>query len=116
MPKKCPPGVFCIENTTLLFLLIVFSIIGGVLYTINNNYKANYNIYMKNEPEHRSVLNDMHTPPLKNNEYHPELRTCHSKGLPINIKTRIINLTYIIKTIVTIKKFLVLQILHLIPG
>ena len=23
MPKKCPPGVFCIENTTLLFLIDV---------------------------------------------------------------------------------------------
>ncbi len=88
MPKKCPQGVFCIENTTLLFILIVFSILVGVLYTVNNNSKKNYNFYMKNHEDHRSVLNDMHAPPLKNNEYHPELRTCHSKGLPINIKTR----------------------------
>ena len=63
MPKKCPPGVFCIENTTLLFLLIVFSIIGGVLYTINNNYKANYNIYMKNRMDIAKWL-DTHTPEI----------------------------------------------------
>ena len=24
MPRKCPPGVFCIENTTIVFLIIMF--------------------------------------------------------------------------------------------
>ena len=34
MPKRCPPGVICIENVTILF---VFIIVGGVLLYLNMN-------------------------------------------------------------------------------
>lgn len=91
MAKQCPPGIFCIENTTLIFLLIVFLLILGIIYFVNNNYIKDYNYLLnatKNQDDHRAVYNDVHHPPLKDNEFHPELRNCHSKGLPINIKTR----------------------------
>ena len=32
MPKKCPPGVICIENVTLFILAILFSIIAYFVY------------------------------------------------------------------------------------
>ena len=32
MRKKCPKGVFCIENTTLVFLIIITLLICGFLY------------------------------------------------------------------------------------
>ena len=92
MRKKCPPGIFCIENTTLVFLLIVFLLILGILYFFNyNNYVKDYKDLLKekiNQDNHRAVYNDVHHPPLKDNEFHPEVRNYHSKGLPINIKTR----------------------------
>ena len=91
MAKQCPPGVFCIENTTLIFLLIVFLLILGILYFVNNNYIKDYKYLLsaaKNQDDHRAVYNDVHHPPLKDNEFHPETRSCHSKGLAINIKTR----------------------------
>jgi hypothetical protein len=92
MRKKCPPGIFCIENTTLIFLLVVFLLILGILYFVNyNNFLKDYKDLVKekvNQDNHRAVYHDVHHPPLKDNEFHPELRSCHSKGLPINIKTR----------------------------
>jgi len=30
--KKCPPGVICIENVTMFFLVILFFILGYILY------------------------------------------------------------------------------------
>ena len=38
MAKKCPPGVICVENITLLFVLIV---LGFVLLYLNNRNVSN---------------------------------------------------------------------------
>ena len=32
MPRRCPPGVFCIENVTIMFICVIFLIVGIVLY------------------------------------------------------------------------------------
>ena len=32
MPKRCPPGVFCIENVTIIFICIVLLVVGILLY------------------------------------------------------------------------------------
>ena len=40
MPKKCPPGVICIENMTLLFI-ILFIFILGYFYYYNFLFKKN---------------------------------------------------------------------------
>ena len=47
MSKKCPPGIFCIENTTLIFLLIVFLLILGIIYFVNFNYVNDYKYLLK---------------------------------------------------------------------
>ena len=37
LTSKCPPGTFCIENVTMLFLIILTSIL---LYLINRHYNV----------------------------------------------------------------------------
>ena len=37
MVSKCPPGVICIENMTLTLAIIVFGIIGYVVYVKSNS-------------------------------------------------------------------------------
>lgn len=32
MPKRCPPGVLCIENVTIMFICIILLIVGGGVY------------------------------------------------------------------------------------
>ena len=32
MAKRCPPGVICIENITIIFLILVFCLAGFVWY------------------------------------------------------------------------------------
>ena len=41
MRKKCPKGVFCIENTTLVFLIIITLLICGLLYFIHVSQNTN---------------------------------------------------------------------------
>ena len=35
MPRRCPPGVLCIENVTIMFICVIFIIIGGGIYLYN---------------------------------------------------------------------------------
>ena len=32
MPRRCPPGVFCIENVTIMFICVIFLVGGVILY------------------------------------------------------------------------------------
>jgi hypothetical protein len=32
MPRRCPPGVLCVENVTIVFICSIFLIVGGFLY------------------------------------------------------------------------------------
>jgi len=32
MPRRCPPGVFCIENVTIVFICVIFAVLGLVFY------------------------------------------------------------------------------------
>ena len=59
MPKKCPPGVICIENITIIFLIITLFIISYLFYAnlfkqpITNHQK----IIIKEENPERIVGN-----------------------------------------------------------
>ena len=37
MPKRCPPGVICIENLTIIFLIIIVFLAGFVYYNFATN-------------------------------------------------------------------------------
>ena len=48
--KKCPQGVFCIENITLIFLIIIVGI-GYLIYVNLKNKQQNKNVfYTMNQP------------------------------------------------------------------
>lgn len=105
MPKKCPPGVICIENVTLFIIAIVLSIIAYFVYLFyqNNNVNINEKPNMTNDltqtqtqntisiqhlPVHHDkteTLLDPYAPPLKPNQY---LHNTIQKGIPINVPTQ----------------------------
>ena len=35
MPRRCPPGVICVENITIMFIGVIFLILGGAVYVYN---------------------------------------------------------------------------------
>ena len=52
MSRKCPPGVFCIENTTVVFLIIV---IFAFLYVMTQSV---YKISLVDLPKKYFSIND----------------------------------------------------------
>jgi len=110
MVKKCPPGVFCIENLTLTFILFFILLIGFVMYTIVNNNQMNNKInkqknkqikrkyseidnsqYYINPTEILSTNRDSiflnpYSPPLKQNRFYPNYYHDIRK-FPVNIST-----------------------------
>ena len=116
MVKKCPPGVFCIENYTLVFVLII-SI--AILYYLNNKFRNN-NSNTNNKSEtinldlisnFTSLLNNIKIPrnyitndsnDILLNPYEPPLRNnsvfnqpvFNKPGIPINIPTQSVDTNY----------------------
>ncbi len=101
MKKNCPPGVFCIENYTLVFLLaILFGVIIFVYtkmtkkrdknITVNHHYNSDYTFDNKTN---NSVLRNPFKPPLRNNNYMTNDIPDNQK-VPINISTRAIDVNY----------------------
>jgi hypothetical protein len=112
MPRKCQPGVICIENITMIIILFVI-IIGYLIYVIvhNNTKKNMYNennilnnisknnslrhpsevvnniidVRPRSEPDLVSFLNP-YRPPLQEDFYSEPYLV---KKLPINISTNI---------------------------
>ena len=115
MVNKCPPGVFCIENYTLLIVIIISIII---IYYLYNKFSKSNNIYNLNDTTNfdltsniSSLLNDFKIPRnfITNNDndillnpYQPPLRNNNISinnnqsniGVPINIPTQSVNSTY----------------------
>jgi|TARA_Y100000816_G_scaffold282163_1_gene257519 hypothetical protein len=94
MPKKCPPGVFCIENITMAFLFILILITGFLIYQyIKNpihitNQLPSPTVITNNQPSQDNIFNNALEPPLRTNQYFPPLAGDVRGGIPINIKTR----------------------------
>jgi hypothetical protein len=113
--KKCPPGVICVENITLFFILIVIFIVVYLIYVswkpinVNNNHKiivqerqnnndiegtrgglfglfARPNYAYSNLPG--DVLMNPYVPPLRDERYLiPEIAIAPPGRVPINIST-----------------------------
>jgi len=111
--KKCPPGVICIENVSLFFIVICFFIIGYLIYA---NIRSN-NIVVNNKPSEKIVIkeserenkwfngffpswpynnlpNDVllnpYAPPLRDERYFIPSTTYIPPGsIPINISTNV---------------------------
>jgi len=52
--KKCPPGVICIENYSMFFLIVCIVIIVYLIYSNVNGQ----NIVVNNKPSEKIVIKD----------------------------------------------------------
>lgn len=106
MAKKCPPGVICIENATMLFIIISLFIIIAFAYfnikkifvkepvsidvdiTTPHQQKMTPNYPYNNIP--RNVLTDPYRPPLKDDRYIMNGNNYITpNNIPINVSTNI---------------------------
>jgi hypothetical protein len=115
--KKCPPGVICIENVSMFFILVVVFIVGYLIYislkpvNVNNNQRIviqerqeerNYNtgpagggfFGLFSRPNYSysnlpgDVLMNPYVPPLRDERYLiPEIVMAPPGRVPINIST-----------------------------
>ena len=106
--KKCPPGVICIENITMIFLFILLFIICYLVYA--NYFKINlYNqekIIIKEEGNERNsgwfsrpnysytnlpgdVLMNPYVPPLRDERYIMNDMSFIPGRVPINVSTNV---------------------------
>ena len=101
MPKKCPPGVICFENITLVSILIVLGIVLYFiyLYLIKPAILEDPNkFFIFNSPARMNPLasisarhdpfNDPYSPPLKQNGYYHPRDSSDVRGIPVNVSTR----------------------------
>lgn len=102
--KRCPPGVICLENATMIFLVICVIAVGYFVYTrlnqppvvIQNNRIQR--IFRSDSVRNNSVRNDdsldvlrnPYSPPLNDERYFQT----ESRGLPINMSTTAVDSTF----------------------
>jgi len=99
MPRKCPPGVICIENMSFIFLIIVISL--GIIIFLQRTQAQILpqrdlrppvivqKVLQQRPRMPRSVLLNPYTPPLRNTTFFSS-----NWGVPINVPTRNINTSY----------------------
>ena len=98
--RKCPPGVICIENITIIMLFIIIGIVVYIIHiknykdiVINNNTNESnpiplYNSIMPSYPYNNlppDVLQNPYVPPLSDNRYFIQ----RPVSIPINVSTNI---------------------------
>lgn len=103
MVKKCPPGVICIENMSIIFLIIIILIL-AYLFHISNNKGNNIIIKEKIKPIVSPIFNSNYIPPkdVLIDPYVAPLRNDNiirgfpwqPPGIPINIQTQGVDASY----------------------
>jgi|TARA_Y100000992_G_scaffold235892_1_gene166731 hypothetical protein len=107
MAKKCPPGVICIENMTMFFIIIIIIGLCYYLYKLQGNkiivkqnntsreLSSNYSnsLYKTNIPYTNNVLLDPHIPPLRDDRYLVSGGDIRG-AIPINIATQGMDTNY----------------------
>ena len=101
MPKKCIPGVICLENMTLAILFFLFVVLAYLYYVFIVKI-SNRPIYIQSVPYTAApitpivnsgtpnILMDPNLPPLKIDEYsfrHVPTSYQNDRGIPVNIET-----------------------------
>jgi hypothetical protein len=102
--KKCPPGVICVENVTIFFILFVMSIIAYFIYKNfgkqqrEDDINSSNNVfYIQQKPSYpynnlpNDVLRNPYDAPLKDERYVVNELT---RGVPINVSTNAVETTY----------------------
>lgn len=109
MANRCPPGVICIENMTIVIMMVILSVVAFYYFTYYANSRnepstiiinretedrglqPRFNVSYSNDP--RDVLLNPYMPPLKNDGWFPP-DGGDPRGVPINIRTRGYDMTY----------------------
>lgn len=109
--KKCPPGVICLENATMLFIIIALGAIALFIWNkqssqLNGNTRTINQTFMMGEQSHdggddirfrpnvaynnapSDVLLNPYAPPLRDERYMVSDNTPR-RGVPINVATSI---------------------------
>lgn len=109
MAKKCPPGVICIENVTILFILIVVAAIFLLFYKGSKNQPKRENTVIKDDDSSffglfpkpsfsfsnhsNDVLLNPYKAPLRDDRiYRADMND--PRGIPINVSTRAVDANY----------------------
>jgi len=109
MPRKCPPGVICIENVTMFFIVVLIIGLCYYLYRLQNNQiiiKQNNtqqapaqptlfsSLFTRpNIPYTNDVLLDPYAPPLRDDRYLVTSRDIRG-AVPINVPTQGVDTNY----------------------
>ena len=101
MAKKCLPGVVCIENMSLVIILVLLIVIGYMYYIhiTKSIEKHAYSVVVLSPPSpppitlngistRTDTMSDPYNPPLRNDGYYFPRDSADVRGIPINIKTR----------------------------
>lgn len=98
--KRCPPGVICLENATMMFLVICIIAVGYFIYTrmnktsavvIQNNRVQTESRYLRNTDEVDVLLNP-YSPPFNDERYFN--KGLGNRGIPINMNTTAVDSTF----------------------
>lgn len=103
MARKCQPGMICIENITMIFIIFLIGLVGYFIYlsmkntwqiTIKNpiTIKQDPTLELRNNflnriPPIGNIFSNPFLPPLKNGVYHPK-NSSDVRGIPINVPTQ----------------------------
>ena len=108
MPRKCPPGVFCIENATMFFIVVLIVGLCYYLFKLQNNSKIIIkqnntqqetqpsffsSFFRPNIPYTNDVLLDPYVPPLRDNRYLVAGGDIRG-AIPINVPTQGVETNY----------------------
>lgn len=112
MPRKCAPGVFCIENITLFVLVAIFILLASIYYNQyslqkpSKKYKRHKTIVVQQPTNLNNIatrgdtFNDPYAPPLKNDGLYFRSDSGDIRGVPppiqvpVNIETRGVTSSY----------------------
>ena len=111
MPKKCAPGVICIENMTLLLIIVILIGLGFIFYKHFMNIRrtgGKETRILVPPPIHHALtpmsgrndtINDPYAPPLKTHDVYYQRGSSDIRGVPpvavpVNIQTRATNSNY----------------------
>ena len=119
MKKKCPPGIICIENFTLIFLSCIIFVILGFMYikydknvklntssipslkiNTTHNYKrdtpniTDYIHHHENNSNNTDILLNPYSAPLRDDRIFNNDQQYNGPKIPINVPTQSFNTSY----------------------
>jgi hypothetical protein len=96
MPKRCPPGVICFENVTVVCILAV-TFLAVIVFVKNKDVKPQQQRQLLHlsrpdglmQIQQPDVLFDAYEPPLRDDRYFfNAVKEGGGRGIPINIRTQ----------------------------